>query len=44
MISPCKDQEPVWPRTLVQKSEEKSVKYRNAGNSMFSRKKIKVGS
>ena len=30
-----------WPRTFRQKSNEKSSKYRTAGNNMFSRSKLR---
>ena len=33
--------ETAWPRTFRVKSGEKSTKYRNAGNSMFSRGKLR---
>ena len=33
--------ETAWPRTFRTKSGEKSSKYRNAGNSMFSRSKLR---
>ena len=33
--------ETAWPRTFRKKCGEKSSKYRNAGNSMFSRSKLR---
>ena len=33
--------ESCWPRTYRQKDDEKSVKYRTAGNSMFSKSKLR---
>jgi len=33
--------EDAWPKTYRQKSDEKSEKYRNAGNTMFSKSKLK---